>query len=284
MTSNKHELSTDQKRTLERSISDFKAWLCKIKKLHVDATDRYGKVTFPRPTAADWIMEVKGSEVRFNTYVTANCSFNYFRMIVLHECFHLFVQGVPNKSDAKRLKDDFGDGFMKLFDIEADYYTAMYYKEVEHASLVDVFALYHEGTKIFGDPNIRTPKVERFIGSVLSIANAYFKNPAARQTTKENDLYLPTITNLPTEERIHILLSRKNHFALGEIQTNYYDFVTLKKCYTGLDGRGVKEYVETLVHFASKALESQIPLGIYNQLHRLPMTLSVRTGGGNVAA
>jgi hypothetical protein len=280
----KHELSPSEKQQLEGSITAFKAWLCKIKKLNTDAAEKYSKASFPRPTSADWIMRAKDSEVCFNTYVASKCSFEYFRLIVLHECFHLFVQDVPNKSDAKRLKDDFGDGFMTIFDIEADYYTAMYLKEVEHASLVDIFHLYHEGTGIFGDPHIRVPKLERFIGSVLSIAKAYFKNPIAGRTKKENDLYLPATGSILTEERIHILLLRKNHFALGEIQMNGYDFVNIAKCYTGLDGLGVRDYVETLVHFASKALGEDIPMEIYDQLRGLPRTLSVRSRGRDDAA
>ena len=266
----KHDLSLDQKSELEDSILDFKAWLIKIKKLNLDVAQRYTEIGFPRATAADWIMRPKGSEVQFNTYLIANCTFEYFRMVVLHECFHLFVQNVPNKSDAKQLRDDFGDGFMRLFDIEADYYTAMYYKEVRHASLVDLFALFHQGSKLFGDPSIRVQKLERFIGSVLSIANAYFKNPGSKQT-KENDLYLPTISNMPTEERIHILISRTNHFALGDIQADYQDFVTMKKCYTGSDGKSVEEYVESLVQFARKALSADSAAMHYQLYRQLPV-------------
>jgi hypothetical protein len=266
----KHELSPNDKEDLTRSISDFKAWLCKIKVLDPEAAAKYQTIIFPRPTSADWIMVAKDTEVHFNAYVTARCSVEFFRMIVLHECFHLFVQGVPNKSDAKRLKDDFGDVFMKLFDIEADYYTAMYYKEQRHASLVDVFSLYHQGTDIFGDPDIRLPKLERFIGSILSIANAYFRNPSAKQATRDNELYLPAIGNILTEERIHTMILRRNHFALGELETNTYDFMNLKGCYTGADGRGVRDYVEALLQFCSKALRMEIPPPIYNEIYRLP--------------
>lgn len=39
-----------------------------------------------------------------------------------------------------------------------------------------------EGSKIFGDPKIRALKLERFLGSVLSIANAYFENPITEES------------------------------------------------------------------------------------------------------
>jgi hypothetical protein len=264
MRSGEYLLSPNKQRELETSINDFKVWLRKRKKLCLDAAEQYTRLTFPDPTPADWIMNVNGKEVQFNTFITGGCSFNYYRMVVLHECFHLFAQDLPNKSDAKRVKDDFGDSFMKLLDIEADYYTALYYKEVEHASLVDIFALFYEGSKIFGDPKIRTGKVERFIGAVLSIASVYFRNPLAKPT-KEKQLLLPNISNIPMEESIHILILRANHFSVGEIHAELHDLANVKRCYTKVGEMGVREYVETLLQFASKALRKDIPPVIYKQ-------------------
>lgn len=268
MSTNKHELPVDTKKELEESINDFGRWLVHIKKLRGDPANKYKRLSFPRPSKTDWIMLVKGDEVRFNTYVTDKCSFEYFRMIVLHECFHLLVQDVPNKLDAKRIKDDFGEVVMKLLDIEADYYTWMYYKEVRRASLIDIFSLNYQGSKIFGDPKIRQPKFERFIGSVLSIANAYFKNPGTK-ASKDNDLYLPNISSIPTEDRIHILISKEKHFLLGEIQCDIHDLYNLKKCYTRVNGAGVRYYVQTLLEFAAKALNEKISPSMYKELHDL---------------
>ena len=268
--SGKDELQAELRTELEAAINGFAAWLRKTKKLHVEPAERYSNLKLPRPTSEDWIMRVRESEVQFNTYITGHSSFDYFRLVVLHECFHLFVQDVPNKSDAKRFRDDFGDVFMKLLDIEADYFTAMYYKEILHASLVSLFSLYYQGSLIFGDPKIRAPKLERFIGSVLSIANAYFENPGSRQT-KENDLYLPSISNIPTEERIHVLISHNNHFSLGEIHADLHDFLEIKRCYTGAGENKVerRRYVRTLLEFSSKALGKPIPTAIYRELQKL---------------
>ena len=153
---------------------------------------------------------------------------------------------------------------------EADYYTALYHKEVLRLSLVSLFRLYYVGSTIFGDPKIRLPKVERFIGSVLSIANAYFKNPGARQT-KENDLFLPTISNIPLEESIHVLIARDRHFSVGEIHADLHDFFEITKCYTGAGSHGIelRQYVETLMKFASKALRTEIPPSMYKEMSRL---------------
>jgi hypothetical protein len=268
--SRKNELTPELKTELQDTINSFVNWLQTKKRLAADAAKRYSDLKFPRPSPSDWIMRVEDSEVQFNSFIIGESSFEYFRLVVLHECFHLFVQDVPNKSDAKRVKDDFGDGFMKLLDIEADYYAAMYLKEVHHLSLIDLFKLYHLGSTIFGDPRIRFPKVERFIGSVLSISNAYFKYPGSRQT-KENDIYLPNISNMPLEESIHVLIARDRHFALGEIHADLHDFLELTKCYAGAGskGIGVCQYIKSLVDFASKALNTGTPPSIYTEMVQL---------------
>jgi hypothetical protein len=265
----RRQLSPEQKEQLEQSIMDFLKWL--RTRIDAKAAEKYETLTFPRPTAADWIMKAKGrarGEVFFNTYITDKCSFEYFQMVVLHECFHLFVQDVPNKLDAKRLKDDFGNVMMKLLDIEADYYTAMYYKERRHASLIDIFTFNYEGSEIFGDPTIRVTKFERFIGSVLSIANVYFKSPG-RKRVKERDLYLPNVGNIPTEESMHVLIARNSYFLLSEIRVDIHDLVVMKTCYTKANGMTVKEYVDKLLKFACKALNQPIPDRISNQFMKL---------------
>jgi hypothetical protein len=223
MSNNRHELSVEQKADLETSIIDFLSWLRKIKKLKAEAAKKYNNMLFTEPTQEDWIMKADDSTISFNTCIISKCSFRYYKMVILHECFHLFVQDLPNKVDAKRLKDDFGEEFMKLLDIEADYYTAMYFREVKRTSLVDIFQLNYEGSRIFGDRKIRWPKLERFIGATLSIANAYFRS-TGWETYKDNELYLPTIKNITTEESIHVLVHKKNHFMLSEIIADIRDF------------------------------------------------------------
>ena len=74
---------------------------------------------------------------------------------------------------------------------------------------------------------------------------------------------------IPTEESIHTLISTRNHFLVGEIQADLHDFKNIKKCYVQVNGSGVRNYVETLLQFASKALRVSIPPRIYKQLHAL---------------
>lgn len=261
----KHALSDEQQIALTKSINRFWTWLGV--NLPTSKLKHYATILFPNPKRDDWIMWVKDAgagEVQFNSYVTSKCTFQYFEMIVIHECFHLFVQDLPNKHDAKLLKHGFGDVMMKFLDIEADYFTALYYKQEKDASLVDVFSLYAEGSRVFGDPIVFTSKLERFIGSVLSIANLYFTHPG-NTTVYEPDLYLPSIQNIPTDEVLHLIVSQNSHFVLGKISASFQDLVEIKRAYTHTGQFTTKGYVDLLLRFSSKALGKPIPRKIARQ-------------------
>jgi hypothetical protein len=254
-----HQLTDEQRQSLEASIRDFLAWL--RTRVTTTSVGEDFDLSFPRPTPADWLMRVgrpNSNSVQFNTYILKDCTFAYYQTVVLHECFHLFVQDLPNKEDAKRLKDDFGDHVMKLLDIEADFYTALYLKERRQVSLVRIFELMHEGSTVFGDPKIRIVKLERFIGAVLSIAKLYLAHKQGRRIT-DSDIYLPNISNIPTEDSLHILIARKSHFVLSNIHADIKDFYELKQYYTNLGDFSRSGYVKRLIDFATKALGAKMP-------------------------
>ena len=111
-------LSEFQRTHLLSSIRAFRIWLEKSLP-RAQITD-YKEFKCVKATRDDWIMWVndEGTEVHFNPFVTTKCTFEYFELIVIHECFHLFVQDLPNKSDARIIKHGFGESIMKMLDIE----------------------------------------------------------------------------------------------------------------------------------------------------------------------
>lgn len=261
-------LSPEQKQKLLVSIETFRVWLTRT--LPGTAMTSYPDIKFSKPTSADWIMSVseEDSTVQFNTFLTSKCSIEYFEMIMIHECFHLYVQDLPNKSDARVIKHGFGEAIMKMLDIEADYFTAQFYKESKNASLVDILTLYAEGSRVFGDPRVLTPKLERFIGSILSIANMYFNHPTKTKVL-ESDLYLPTIDGIHTEETLYVVISRNAHYLLNQIKANSQDFAELKKAYINTGGLTTRGYVDLLLNFSAKALRREIPPQIRRQINAI---------------
>ncbi len=262
------KLSSSEQDLLLESIFAFRKWLEKT--LPRAQITNYREFKCVAPSRDDWIMWVDddNKEVHFNPHVTARCTLEYYELVVIHECFHLFVQDLPNKSDAKMIKHGFGESIMKMLDIEADYYTALYYKDVKNASLIDILTLYAEGSRVFGDPRVLTPKLERFIGTILSVCNVYFNHPTKSKVI-EADLYLPTIDGIHTEETLYVVISRNFHFMLDQIRANAQDFAELKKAYINTGGLTTRGYVELLINFASKALGREVPAKIKRQMQAL---------------
>lgn len=259
------KLTKTQVQELVDSIHSFRHWLSKVLPNAVIAD--YDGFSCVPPTEDDWIMLVDRNKklVQFNPDVAKNCSLAYYEMIVIHECFHLFVQDLPNKSDARLVTTGFGESMMKMLDIEADYFTALYLKDVKRASLVDVIAHYSEGSRVFGNPDIITPKLERFIGTILSVCNAFFQ-PRTRNSLVTTEIYIPKIKANHREETLHVIVSKSSYSILTSIRANAQDFANLRRAYTNTGGLTDSEYVSLVVNFAAKALDRDIPVDVNQQL------------------
>ncbi|WP_343605299.1 hypothetical protein [Fluviicola sp.] len=256
---------------LKNEINQFIQWLFDKK---IIQKSFYIEHTFDFPSDdKDSMMEVNIDKrrVSFNMHILqcGKCSFDYFRIVVLHEFFHLAVQKVPNKDDATKIKDDFGSELMKLIDIEADFYVALYLKEKKGYTLVKYWEIYYEGGTVFADKWIRAAKFERFMGSLLSISKMFIIYPEEETNFTACDLYLPTISPIYTEDSLHILVIRKEHIYFDEIVANYQDFAKLKECYKDVTNYSVKGYVKNLLEFSSKALKMEIPKDVRDEIDEL---------------
>jgi len=80
---------------------------------------------------------------------------------------------------------------------------------------------------------------------------------------------LPTVSNIPTEDSMHILIARKSHFVLGAINISYQDLYDMKRCYTSAGGYTLEGYVDRLIRFATKALGCSIPSEIVREIGNL---------------
>lgn len=264
----KKGLTVAEEKRLMQAIQAFVLWLHKKKMLqHIPNI-----YTVDLPFSDDdWVMKFNAEkgQVSFNTLLRDRCSFDYYQNIIIHEFFHLAVQKVPNKEDAVKIKDDFGDQLMKLIDIEADFYTALFYKESLGYGLVQYLELYYTGSQVFSDKWIRIGKLERFIGTLLSICKMFINHPNKKSVVLCHDLYLPSISPLYTEDNLHVLVIRKEHIYLDFIKASLDDFVKLKDCYTNIDQLTFKGYIEKLIGFVTKALNLTLPQSIQNDISQI---------------
>lgn len=262
-------LSNEEKSDLIVSIKSFATWI--VKKQIVERVEEIDHTVDMPFSKDDWVMVVdqERKSISFNALLRERCSAEYYRSIVLHEYFHLVVQRVPNKSDAIRVKDDFGEQLMKLIDIEADFFTALYQKEELNYSIIGYLKLYFEGGRAFSDPWIRVGKLERYIGTILSICKMFINHPLKKSVVKSYDLYLPCITPLYTENSLHVLVLRKEHIYFDLILASQDDFVKIKECYRNIDSMTRKGYTEKVVEFACKALALSLPNKVKQELEKI---------------
>lgn len=262
----KPELSATEIKDLIQVLESFAKWLVK-KQIITEFPPKVRYIELPS-SDSDWTMRFneKNQTVSFNTILRKSCSFEYFKSIIIHEFFHLAVQKVPNKDEAIKIKDDFGGELMKLIDIEADFFTALFYKEVLNYSLIKVLNLFYEAGQVFGDKWIRKTKLERYLGTLLSITKMFFNNPNKVPLVLQFDLYLPSISPMYLEENMHVLVLRKEHIYFEEINATLSDLLPIRKCYTNIDTFTLKGYINEILNFTSKALSLPIPKKIVTEL------------------
>lgn len=252
----KEGVGEDQKIELITELNDFNKWLInsKIIKEEFDIQN----IRIEPFSDEDWTMKVYDFEekkiVSFNPYIIKKCDFEYLKMVLLHEYFHLIVQKVPNKLDATKIKDTFGSDFMSLIDIEADYYVALYLKQEKQISINDYWKLYFNGANVFLDDWIRTKKFERFLGSLLSV-NKMFSECFDEISF---DLFLPTIASIYTEETIMVLVVREKHIAFQELFAEYDDFKDIRDLYKNPKNFEFIQYYDAIIKFTNKALALKI--------------------------
>lgn len=158
---------------------------------------------------------------------------------------------------------------MKLIDIEADFYTAVFCKEILGYSMVEYLKLYYEGSQVFMDKWIRKGKLERYIGTILSLIKMFINFPKTKQRVNTFDLYLLSISPLYTEENLHVLVVRKEHIYFDYINAKLEDFIEVEKCYVNIYTFTFKGYVEKIVTFAIKAINLTLPQKIENEIKAL---------------
>lgn len=239
------ELSSSQISELVSLLNEFSSWLQENDVLDIQATI---ESTFDFPFEnSDWVMKVNESKnsVSFNTDLIRLVSFEYLNLVYIHEYFHLIVQKVPSKDNVTKIKDDFGGELMKLIDIEADYYTARFFKEKYAWDLQKYLSVYFIGRNVFLDAWIRPGKFERFIGSMLSVIKLF------KEITPKYILYLPTIGPIYTEESIRIIVFNSKNVYFKSTQADNETISEWKKYYNSQDITE-NEYVSGLVNLFDK--------------------------------
>ncbi|MBK8055342.1 MAG: hypothetical protein IPK35_19225 [Saprospiraceae bacterium] len=186
--------------------------------------------------------------IHFNLAYLQKCSVDYFVTIILHEAYHYYINNIPNKRDATRVKDFYYDEMMQHIDIEADFYVAKFLKEEYNLILEDYLNLYYSGSNAFRDEEIRPQKLQRFVCSMLTIAHLYLHNEFAIYRVN-----LEAIRLLGKNPRI--ILHKKGYSETKVIKFSLANLNKIQKLYQFPSIFTPDQYVETLYDVLFSAVD-----------------------------
>ena len=142
---------------------------------------------------------------------------------------------------------------MRIFDIEADFATAQYYKEIQEYSFETWYSIQHEGQSVFKDTDIRRGKAERFIGSLLSIYGLY-----------QNDsktLYLPSISDHEITGKISLWIQGSKHHCFEKIPVGDDELKSVIYAFEQGHILSVDKYIEIINRFAETVMSELLSQG-----------------------
>jgi hypothetical protein len=186
---------------------------------------------------------IEKNTIWFNTWFLNKLSFDFAVLIVLHEIFHFSKQGIKTQNEVAEMRYGYLWPFMQLYDIEADLFVIAHLQDKNIKFTFDHYLkiLYREGA-VFKNTSIRQVKLERFIGSLVSIKLFYKTN-----TIK---LYLPKIyLNSLTLISVHFDARHLKHECF-EFPTEYLEL--WKKVYQDCSNLSETEYVDLINRLIDK--------------------------------
>lgn len=176
-------------------------------------------------STGDWIFKPQSQQViKFNTALLNSCSKEYYILVIIHELFHLVKHKILYKSEVKILKDFYGNSFMRIMDIEADLYAAMYFQKIQKMAYNSFLELLYSGRLVFTDAKIRAGKLARFLGSMLSVTHLF--------KTREMIVFLPELRDVAINGIVYLITTNGSNHQLVNLKMNNHQFEKLKQLYT----------------------------------------------------
>ncbi len=135
-------------------------------------------------------------------------------IVVLHDLYHNLIQNVLSIEDVNIIRDLFGQNEMLMIDVDADIEIFMFLQEYYNYSFVKYLDTLYDGLSVFHDNSPRLPKVQRFIGSIISI---YISQKG------ERIVYFPSLSKI--SDVLYLFSSSKKglQFNKTKIQQNELD-------------------------------------------------------------
>jgi predicted SprT family Zn-dependent metalloprotease len=239
----KINITPKNKQLIADCVDNFVTWLSEQRLKKIDKT----VVSFEFFEMDETMIVGTKKDLHFNLDYLKKCSIDYYITIVLHEAYHYFVNNIPNKRDAKRVKDFYYHQMMNHIDIEADLYVSRFFKEQYGFSLDSYLALYFSGASAFADDEIRPPKFERYVCSMLSIAHLFYHNEFA--------IYKLNIEAVRLLDKPRVILHKGFYSESKIISLSSASLNKLQHLYQFPSEYNEDMYVDSLIPLLSKAVD-----------------------------
>lgn len=116
-------------------------------------------------------LHCKLPKVYINTYIGDEYGFGFLRNVIIHELYHVAIQGIYNNTEMQSIRTQFSEVHGYTADVEADLVAFVYLNKFYNVSLTDFYLAQYNGKDCFttGKTKAKWYYHPRCLGSLLSI-------------------------------------------------------------------------------------------------------------------
>jgi hypothetical protein len=159
-------------------------------------------------------------------------------IVILHDLYHNLRQNILSMEDVNNIRDLFGQNEMLMMDIDADIEIFLFFKEYYNYSFIKYLDTLYDGLSVFHDNTTRLPKVQRFIGSIISI-----------YVTEKNErtIYFPSLSKI--SDYLYLFSSSKNGLMFKKTEIHQKDLDQIVDLLKNPKQKSKDEFISILENF-----------------------------------
>lgn len=239
------QVGEETRQLITENVQNFFNWL---NSLNLKPLVSQPTISFEYITTDDTLKVTPDNKLHFNLDYLNKCSELNFLTIILHEAYHVYINNIPNKRDATRVKDLYQNQMMLHIDIEADYYVAKFFKEKHSYDFNKYLSVYFQGATAFKDSEIRPLKFERFVCSMLTMCHLFKYNSMSIYRLSSESVRLYRL------EKPIAIIHKGTHSETKLLNLNIDDLYQMQELYHEPDKYSEQGYCEHLSLILDKAI------------------------------
>lgn len=168
-------------------------------------------------------------------------------IVILHDMYHNLKQGITAYQDVVAIRDIFGQNEMLMFDIDADVEIFRFLQKEYGFSFQKYLEVLWEGSTVFRDVVTRMPKVQRFMGSIMSIY-ALSRN--------QKIIFFPNITKI--HETLFVISASSTGLKFHQLGIKDFDLHKTITAFQDVNKLNKEEFTKTLTDFCDYFVNQMI--------------------------